>query len=84
MSNDTVTVSIAGREYSLTAPEGASHTQRIAALVDRKMREAAAAGMVNRETAAVIAALSFAEELILSQDENTRLRRQLDPGPEKT
>ena len=49
-----------------------------ASLVDRKMRELMAAGIINREAAAVMAALTLADELIKSQDDNTRLRRKLD------
>lgn len=50
----------------------------MASLVDRKMRELMAAGIINREAAAVMAALTLADELIKSQDDNTRLRRKLD------
>jgi len=78
MNNTTVTVQIAGREYSLTSANTPEHTQRVAALVDRKMRELMAGGIANRESAAVMAALTYAEELIRVQDDNTRLRRKLD------
>ena len=50
----------------------------MAALVDRKMRELMAGGIANRETAAMMAAMTYVSELIKAQDDNTRLRRKLD------
>ena len=78
MDNISVSVQIAGRDYTLSSAGSSEQTQRIAALVDRKMRELMAGGIANRESAAVLAALTFAEELIRAQDDNTRLRRKLD------
>ncbi|MBQ9198478.1 MAG: cell division protein ZapA [Clostridia bacterium] len=78
MNVNTVTVQIAAREYSLNSTDNPEHVQRMAALVDRRMRELMAGGVANRESAAVLAALTYADELIKSQDDNTRLRRKLD------
>ena len=44
----------------------------------RPRRARRAAGIINREAAAVMAALTLADELVKSQDDNTRLRRKLD------
>ena len=74
MEHTTLSVQIAGRDYTLTSADSPEHTQRVASLVDRKMRELMAAGIINREAAA----LTLADELIKSQDDNTRLRRKLD------
>ena len=78
MSVNTVTVTIAGREFSLNSTDSPESVQRTAALVDRKMRELMAGGIANREAAAVLAALTYVDELIRAQDDNTRLRRKLD------
>ena len=78
MDNVTVSVRIAGRDYTLTSSGSAEQAQRVAALVDRKMNELIAGGVANRESAAVLAALTYAEELIRAEDDNTRLRRKLD------
>ena len=78
MENNSVTVQILGREYRLTSPNPPEHMQRAAACVDRKMRELNAAGMTGREAVSVMTALTLADELLRAQDENTRLRRQLD------
>ena len=68
MEHTTLSVQIAGRDYTLTSADSPEHTQRVASLV----------GIINREAAAVMAALTLADELIKSQDDNTRLRRKLD------
>ncbi len=78
MNVNTVSVQIAAKEYSLNSTDTPEHVQRTAALVDRKMRELMAGGVANRESAAVLAALTYADELIRAQHDNARLRRKLD------
>ncbi len=78
MNVNTVAVQIAGRELSLNSTDSPEAVQRMAALVDRKMRELMAGGIANRETAAMMAAMTYVSELIKAQDDNTRLRRKLD------
>ncbi|MBE5771729.1 MAG: cell division protein ZapA [Clostridia bacterium] len=71
------TLRIAGRDYTLKSTDSAEHVRRVAVYVDRKIAETGSSGFVNRETAAVIAGLSMADELLTAQDDNTRLRREL-------
>ncbi|MBQ1945344.1 MAG: cell division protein ZapA [Clostridia bacterium] len=78
MENNTVTVQILGRDYRLKSNNEPEQMQRAAAYVDRKMRELSAAGLTSREAVSVLAALQLADELLISQSENTRLRRKLD------
>ncbi|MBE5786957.1 MAG: cell division protein ZapA [Clostridiales bacterium] len=73
----TYTLRIAGRDYTLTSTDSPDHVHRMAVYVDRKIAETGSSSFVNRETAAVIAALSMADELLGAQDDNTRLRREL-------
>ena len=76
--NDQVyTLRIAGRDYTLTSSDAPEHVRRVAVYMDRKLAETASSGFLNREAAAVIAGLSIADELLNSQDDNTRLRREL-------
>ena len=76
--NDQVyTLRIAGRDYTLTSSDAPEHVRRVAVYLDRKLAETASSGFLNREAAAVIAGLSIADELLNSQDDNTRLRREL-------
>ena len=76
-SDRTYTLRIAGRDYTLTSPDAPEHVSRVAVYLDGKLAEAASSGFVNRESAAVIAGLSIADELLTAQDDNTRLRREL-------
>ena len=46
MEHTTLSVQIAGRDYTLTSADSPEHTQRVASLVDRKMRELMAAGII--------------------------------------
>ena len=73
----TYTLRVAGRDYTLTSADSPEHVRRVAIYVDRKIAETGSSGFVNRETAAVIAGLSMADELLNAQDDNTRLRREL-------
>ena len=73
----TYTLRIAGRDYTITSADAPEHVRRVAVYIDRKIAETASAGFVNRESAAVIAGLTVADELLTAQDDNTRLRREL-------
>ena len=73
----TYTLRVAGRDYTISSADAPEHVRRMGVYVDRKIAESASSGFVNRETAAVITALSIADELITAQDDNTRLRREL-------
>ena len=75
--DQTYTLRIAGRDYNLTSSDAPEHVRRVAVYMDRKLAETASSGFLNREAAAVIAGLSIADELLTSQDDNTRLRREL-------
>jgi len=78
MENAAVVVQIMGRDYRLTSTTPPAQVQRAAAYVDRRMRELSAAGLQSREALSVMTALQMADELLRTQDENTRLRRKLD------
>ena len=73
----TYTLRIAGRDYTLTSGDAPEHVRRVAVYVDRKIAETQSSGFVNRESAAVIAGMAVADELLTAQDDNTRLRREL-------
>ena len=73
----TYTLRIAGRDYTITSSDPPEHVRRVAVYIDRKIAETATSGFVNRESAAVIAGMTVADELITAQDDNTRLRREL-------
>ena len=71
------TLRIAGKDYTITSGDAPEHVRRMGVYVDRKIAETASSGFVSRENAAIITALSLADELLTAQDDNTRLRREL-------
>jgi len=79
----TYTLRVAGREFTLKSGDSPDHVRRVGVYVDRKIAEMGSSGFVSRENAAVIAALSIADELITAQDDNTRLRRELMEARQK-
>ena len=77
MKGETLSVRIGGRDYTLTSAESAEWTKRVADYVDRKINEVSMHTAMNREIAAVIAALSITEELFQAQQQNQALRNRL-------
>lgn len=77
MTGTAHSLRIAGRDYTITSTDSPEHVRRAAVYADRRISETASGGFVNRENAAVIAALYIADELLTAQDDNTRLRREL-------
>ena len=73
----TYTLRVAGKDYTISSADAPEHVRRVAVYMDRKIAEMATSGFVNRESAAVIAGLTVADELLTAQDDNTRLRREL-------
>ncbi len=70
-------VRIAGKDYRLRSGDSPEQVRRVSVFTDRKIKEVLSTALVHREDAAVIAAMSLAEELLRAQDDNTRLRREL-------
>ena len=79
METQRLTVRVAGKNYRLSFSDDPDHIRRLVAFTNRRIAEAGASSpATDRETAAVAAALSLADDLIKAQDDNTRLRRALD------
>lgn len=78
MNKETTTVRVAGKEYTLVSTDGAEHLERVAAYVDRRITETIYATRMTRENVAVLTAMNIADELLKAQDENARLRRELN------
>ena len=69
-------IRIAGRDYTIRSNDAPDHVRRLAVFTDRKISETIKTSFINREDAAVVTALSMADELLNVQDEVTRLRRE--------
>ncbi|MBQ4579633.1 MAG: cell division protein ZapA [Clostridia bacterium] len=78
MDKQKMTVRVAGKEYTLVSSDGAEHLQRVAAYVDRRITETMYAARMTRENVAVLTAMNITDELMKAQDENARLRRELN------
>ena len=72
-----IAVNVGGKGYTLVSSDPPAYVQRVAALADRTLRETAAATHQSVQQAAVLAVISLADDVIKSQEEVSRLRREL-------
>ena len=72
-----IAVNVGGKGYTLVSSDPPAYVQRVAALADRTLRETAAAAHQSVQQAAVLAVISLADDVIKSQEEVSRLRREL-------
>ena len=78
MEKQKITVSVAGKPYTLVSADPPEYVKRVAAYVDRKMRETMTVTNLPVAQAAVLACFNLAEEVMKAQDENRVLRRQIE------
>ena len=78
MEKIRTTVRIAGKDYTLVGYDAEDYVRRVALHVDRKLQELTMTTRLSAQDAAVLCAVTMADELLKAQDENTRLRRELD------
>ena len=71
-------MTVAGKPYTLVSSDGPEYVRRIAAYVDRQLRETAAVTNLPSGQAAVLTCFNLAEDLLKAQDENTLLRKQME------
>lgn len=79
-----VTVTIAGRDYTLIAAEDDGYVQRVAAYVDGQMSDLISATRVSVTDGAVLTAVNIADALFKEQEASENLRRQLKEALEET
>jgi cell division protein ZapA (FtsZ GTPase activity inhibitor) len=74
-AKSSVTVRIAGEEHTIRASAEPAYTRKCAELVDDRIhRIRLQAGLIEGHKAAILAALSIADECFQAQEELTRLR----------
>ena len=78
MEKQKITVTVAGRNYTLVSGDPPEYVKRVAAFVDRKLSETAAVTNLPSGQAAVLTCFNLAEDLLKAQDENTLLRNQIE------
>ena len=75
MEKQKITVTVAGKNYTLVSGDPPEFVKRVAAFVDRKLNETAVTNLPSGQ-AAVLTCFNLAEDLLKAQDENMMLRRQ--------
>ena len=78
MEKQKITVTVAGKNYTLVSGDPPEYVKRVAAYVDRKLRETEAVTNLPSGQAAVLTCFNLAEDLLKAQDENMMLRKQIE------
>ena len=78
MEKQKITVTVAGKNYTLVSNDPPAYVKRVAASVDRKLSETEAVTNLPSGQAAVLTCFNLAEDLLKAQDENTMLRKQME------
>ena len=78
MQKTRTTVRIAGKDYTIASFDSEEYVNRVAAHVDRKMSELAAATKLPAAQLAVLAAVNATDDMMKSRDEIRRLNAEID------
>ena len=78
MEKRRMTVTVAGRPYTLVSADPPEHVKRVAEYVDRELSETAAVTKLPSAQAAVLTCFRLTEELLRAQDENRMLKLRLE------
>ncbi|MBE5796784.1 MAG: cell division protein ZapA [Clostridiales bacterium] len=78
MEKQRTTVRVAGKEYALVSSDSPEHLNRVAGYLDRQITETVFATRLPKETVTVLVAMNITDELMKAQEENARLRRELN------
>ena len=83
MEKRKMTVTVAGKPYTLVSADPPEHVKRVAEYVDRRLSETSAATNLPSAQAAVLTCCQLAEDLLKAQDENRMLLRRLEEAAQK-
>lgn len=72
------TIRIAGKEFSISTYDSEEYVQKVAAWVDRKMKELHEATHLPGAQLAILTAVNATDDMMKSREEIRRLRRELD------
>ena len=78
MKKNKVVIHLMGHDYPLLTDQEPEQVQRVARYVDRKMRETAITTRAGDATIAALVSMTIAGELFRAQDENARLKREME------
>ncbi|HIU34779.1 MAG TPA: cell division protein ZapA [Candidatus Pullichristensenella excrementigallinarum] len=77
MEKIRTTVKVAGKEYTIASYDSEAYVQRVAAYVDRKIREASMATRLPSAQLSVLVAMNIADDMLKAHDEIQRLKKDL-------
>ena len=77
MEKQKVTVRVAGKNYTLVSADDPEYLRRVAALVDRRLKEMETATGMPAQQVMALTCFNLADELLKAKDENTELRRRM-------
>ena len=78
MEKQKITVTVAGKPYTLVSADPPEHVKRVAEFVDRRLSETAAVTNLPSAQTAVLTCFQLAEDLLKAQDENRMLQRRME------
>ena len=78
MEKRKMTVTVAGKPYTLVSADPPEHGKRVAEFVDRRLSETAAVTNLPSAQTAVLTCFQLAEDLLKAQDENRMLQRRME------
>ena len=78
MEKQKMTVTVAGKPYTLVSADPPEHVKRVAEFVDRRLSETAAVTNLPSAQTAVLTCFQLAEDLLKAQDENRMLQRRME------
>ena len=77
MEKNRILVNVGGKGYTLVSSDPPEYVERVAAYADRTLRETAVATRQSVSQAAVMTVISLSDQVLKSQDEISRLKKQL-------
>ena len=83
MEKQKITVTVAGKPYTLVSEDPPEHVKRVAAYVDRTLSETSSVTNLPSAQAAVLTCFRIGEELLKAQEENRMLQQRLEDAQQK-
>ena len=80
MEKQKITVRVAEKNYTLVSADAPEYLKRVAALVDRRLKEMELASGMPAQQVMALTCFNLADELLKAKDENTELKRRMQEG----
>lgn len=77
MEKQKITVRVAEKNYTLVSSDSPEYLRRVAALVDRRLKEMEIASGMPAQQVMALTCFNLADELLKAKDENTALKRRM-------